>query len=256
MGKAMRMHELEAAFACCLGQKDFAMYKVMMFLTGNAAEKFRVSEEVILKRCNISESGYKRARKKLVEMGWITHQPSQYIQVNFDKIYSDYDDYKQGCFEKSSARAGTTASLTKPDGVVSWYQGDSSKKTSRFSENTYNNINNKIENNKIENKIGSDNVSCEDTPSTAAAKAATAPGASSQSLREDFYDRESAKKATHDFEIWFNMTERKIMKTYNGAQNSEDFQRMMESDEYKQFLAEAEKRQRDFQEEYGYEMFK
>ena len=57
MGKAMRMHELEAAFACCLGQKDFAMYKVMMFLSGNAAEKFRVSEKTIMERCNISESG-------------------------------------------------------------------------------------------------------------------------------------------------------------------------------------------------------
>ena len=69
------------------------MYKIMMFLTGNATEKFRVSERTIMDRCNISESGYKHARKKLAEMGWITHEPSQYIQVNFDKIYSDYDTF-------------------------------------------------------------------------------------------------------------------------------------------------------------------
>ena len=59
------------------------MYKVMMFLTGNAENEFKVSEKTVMDRCNISESGYKKARKKLVEMGWINHMPGEYIQVNF-----------------------------------------------------------------------------------------------------------------------------------------------------------------------------
>ena len=61
-GFAHRTHELEAAFACCLGSKDFAMYKVMLFLSGNAPDKFRASEKTVMERCNISESGYKGAR--------------------------------------------------------------------------------------------------------------------------------------------------------------------------------------------------
>lgn len=138
------MHELEAAFACCLGAKDFAMYKVMMFLTGNAPEKFRVSEKIIMERCNISESGYKHARKKLVEMGWIEHKPSQYIQVNFDKIYSDYEDYKEGYFEKPHAKKATTANLKTPDGVVSNSEGYIQNSSMGFFQHPYNNINNNI----------------------------------------------------------------------------------------------------------------
>ena len=89
LGKAIRTHELEAAINCCLGQKDIAMLKVMYFLTGNA-EGFRVSEKTVLERCNISESGYKKARQKLVAKGWLFHSPEKIIQVNFNKIYSDY----------------------------------------------------------------------------------------------------------------------------------------------------------------------
>ncbi len=55
------------------------MAKIMYFLTGNAADSFRVSEKTICERCNISESGYKNARKKLVEKGWLFHKPGEYI---------------------------------------------------------------------------------------------------------------------------------------------------------------------------------
>lgn len=88
-GKAIRPHELETAFAVCLGDRDFAMYKIMMFLTGNA-EGFRVAEKTIIERCNISESGYKNARKKLVEKGWLTLIPGKEIIINYEKIYEEY----------------------------------------------------------------------------------------------------------------------------------------------------------------------
>lgn len=88
-GKAIRPHELETAFAVCLGDRDFAMYKIMMFLTGNA-EGFRVAEKTIIERCNISESGYKNARKKLVEKGWLTLVPGKEIIINYEKIYEEY----------------------------------------------------------------------------------------------------------------------------------------------------------------------
>ena len=252
MGKAMRMHELEAAFACCLGQKDFAMYKVMMFLTGNAAEKFRVSEKVIMERCNISESGYKNARKKLAEMGWITHEPSQYIQVNFDKIYSDYDDYKQGCFEKAPANSGRTTNLIKPDGGSSNLKGIVQNSTTGFSQHPYNNINNNIENNKKENKIGHNILRCEDTPSTAAAKAATAPGASSQPLREIFFTREELEDARREINAWFGIELRKLEKKYDANDLSGGgYRRMMASDEYAKLQKEYDDKREAYKQKYG-----
>lgn len=89
LGKAIRSHELEAAIANGLGERDFAAYKVMMFLTGNA-QGFGVAEKTICERCNISESAYKKARSKLVQMGWITHIQGKEIIVNYDEIYKIY----------------------------------------------------------------------------------------------------------------------------------------------------------------------
>lgn len=93
MGKAIRPHELEEAFAVLLGDRDFAMYKIMMFLTGNA-EGFKVAEKTIIERCHISESGYKTARKKLVDKGWITLVPAKQIIVNYENIYIQYKKLK------------------------------------------------------------------------------------------------------------------------------------------------------------------
>ena len=247
------MHELEAAFACCLGAKDFAMYKVMMFLSGNAPEKFRVSEKTIMDRCKISESGYKHARQKLVEMGWITHKPSQYIQVNFDKIYSDYDDYKRGCFEKSPPNKGETANLATPDGGSSNLKGSAQNSTMGFSQHPYNNINNNIHNNKIENKIGHNVLRCEDTPSTMA-QSAIAPGASSQPLREIFYtySREEIEKARREIYSWFGVEERKLERKYGADQLFGDgCVKMMESEEYAKLQKEFDDKREAFKQKYG-----
>lgn len=64
------------------------MIKLMYFLTANA-DGFKIAEKTVLQRCNISESGYKAARKKLVEMGWIYYKPGGYIKVNYNKIFSE-----------------------------------------------------------------------------------------------------------------------------------------------------------------------
>jgi len=72
---------------CGLGDRDMAQLKIMLFLTGNA-EGFRVAEKTIMSRCNISESGYKTARKKLIEKGWIKLIPGEEIIVNYKAIYA------------------------------------------------------------------------------------------------------------------------------------------------------------------------
>lgn len=47
-----------------------------------------MAEKTIMERCNISESGYKNARKKLIEKGWISLVAGEEIAVNFDAIYN------------------------------------------------------------------------------------------------------------------------------------------------------------------------
>lgn len=79
-----------------LGERDFAMWKIMDFLITNASEQeclskgkepFRVVEKTICERVKISESGYKTARKKLVDKGWIEHKNGR-ITVLYDNIYN------------------------------------------------------------------------------------------------------------------------------------------------------------------------
>lgn len=83
-GKAIRTHELETAIMNGLGERDMAMLKIMLFLTGNA-EGFGVAEKTICERCNMSESGYRKARKKLEEKNWITVTDGKII-VNYNVI--------------------------------------------------------------------------------------------------------------------------------------------------------------------------
>lgn len=120
-GKAIRTHELEAAIMNGLGPKDMAMLKVMLFLTGNA-DGFAVAEKTICERCNISESGYKNARKKLADMGWITHSNGEII-VNYNTILK---------IEGISQNTSQGISENTPQGI---------------SQNTHNNIRNNINNN-------------------------------------------------------------------------------------------------------------
>lgn len=121
-GKAIRTHELESAIMNGLGERDMAMLKIMLFLTGNA-EGFKVAEKTICERCKISESGYKNARKKLIDMGWITHAQGGHIIVNYNTIL-----YGKGFSENTS-------------------QGISENTSLGYSENTHNNITNNINNN-------------------------------------------------------------------------------------------------------------
>jgi hypothetical protein len=47
--------------------------------------QYRLSQKEIMTMTCMDESGYKRARKALIDLGWITHRDGM-IQVHFDKI--------------------------------------------------------------------------------------------------------------------------------------------------------------------------
>ena len=249
-GKAIRTHELEAAINCCLGEKEFAMAKIMYFLTGNA-EGFRVSEKTILDRCNISESGYKKARKKLIEKQWIFHKPGEYIQVNFNKIYSDYKALQERGTQETSQgieknQEGCVSTLDEVSSVNTPHITENTK--SRYPEYTYNNINNNIRDN-IKNTISEKNRimgSCEDTRFAANA----ASQVSSQSLREIYHTKEEINKAEREFHSWFGQKIGLIEGKYDMNDN-EQYRKMYESEEYKAFQIEADARREALKKEYG-----
>lgn len=91
-GKAIRPHELEAIIANCLDPKAIVQYKIMLFLTGNAEEKFDISLETITSRCNISKDAYYKNRTALIQKGWLSLEEVEgksYIIIHYDKIYQD-----------------------------------------------------------------------------------------------------------------------------------------------------------------------
>lgn len=60
----------------------------MLYLMGNSPEKWRCSEDNVLKRTGISDgSSLSRVKKKLKERGWIDYKEGEYIMVLFDNIY-------------------------------------------------------------------------------------------------------------------------------------------------------------------------
>lgn len=135
-GKAIRTHELEMCIMCGLGDRDFAAMKVMLFLTGNAADgSFGVAEKTILERCNISEAAYKNARKKLISMGWITHVAGKSITVNYDKIYAVMGNTDNTPSKEDKKIKGDTDNTPLRD---------TDNTPSGYSENTHNNITNSI----------------------------------------------------------------------------------------------------------------
>ena len=255
MGMAIRPHELEAAINCCLGQKDIALLKIMYFLTGNASG-FRVAEKTILKRCNISESGYKKGRKKLVEMGWIAHKPGEYIQVDYNKIYSDYKKYLAGCPDDTSIKSTCESPQTlrnPPEGSPVISEKVPQDSIGGISEDIYNNINkenNNILKNKINTKENKDSR-CQDTCSAAASAAASQ--VSWQPLREKYYSKEEKKKVKQEYEAWFSKLEREIEERFdldNGV-GYENWYKMNDSDEYKAFKKEAKERREALEQKYG-----
>lgn len=89
--------ELFRGICHIVGDRKFAMFKLIIFLIGcNGEGKFKVPIATVVDRCSISEASYKSARKGLVEMGWIEHEPGESITVNFDKIYGDIDKLNDG----------------------------------------------------------------------------------------------------------------------------------------------------------------
>lgn len=133
-GKSIRTQQLETAIMNGLGGRDMAALKIMFFLTGNA-DGFRVAEQTICSRCNITQPNYINARKKLVEMGWITHQQGC-ITVNYDNILNTYcNDMSYEEIEEETYRNDDNP-----------YCNDMSN---TYCNDMHNNINNNINNNII-----------------------------------------------------------------------------------------------------------
>lgn len=92
-GKAIRTNHLESLIFNGIDGKSGAQLKIMFFLTGNADNgSFAVAEKTIMDRCGISETTYKKARKSLVEKGWLIHNVGKNNQqgeiiVDYDAIY-------------------------------------------------------------------------------------------------------------------------------------------------------------------------
>lgn len=162
-GYSQRTHCLESAIWCCLGDRDIVPIKVMLFLTGMATDgSFKVSTETILQYCNISERGYKRAREKLVDMGWISHDPSKSITIHYNKILEDYEKYLLACHDDTSISElpchDDTPSFTM-EGHDDTSMGCHDVQLEchndtpvQCHDDTYNNINNNTNNNKIKIK--------------------------------------------------------------------------------------------------------
>ena len=100
-GKAIRTHELESIIFRGIPGKCGAQLKLMLFFTGNATDgSFAVAEQTVIDRCGISESTYKKARKALVEKGWIIHnagsgQNAGEIIVDYDAIYKSAEEFTE-----------------------------------------------------------------------------------------------------------------------------------------------------------------
>lgn len=73
-----------------LGTK-FRLYKIMHVLIGTKPG-FAITEKFICERTGIDESNYRKARKELIEMGWITLLPSEMIRVNFEVILDEVEE--------------------------------------------------------------------------------------------------------------------------------------------------------------------
>ena len=71
----------------CLNQ-----LKLMILLLGTK-EGFRVSEQYVLEHLKISEQAYLKARRALVEKGWLQLEKNPHtLVVNLDKVWEDYYD--------------------------------------------------------------------------------------------------------------------------------------------------------------------
>lgn len=58
----------------------------MIVLVGTKPDTFQVSEKWILDRTGLSEDSYKRARKALIDRGWLSLIPGKELTVHFKNI--------------------------------------------------------------------------------------------------------------------------------------------------------------------------
>ncbi len=114
-GRSIRPHALEDAIMAGLGDRDMGALKLILFLTGQSTNgNFALPEKTILERCNMSIATYKRARSRLIELGWITHVPSQAIYINYDTIYDgqgSHNDTPSPEVKEESAAAPPSSAL-------------------------------------------------------------------------------------------------------------------------------------------------
>lgn len=65
-----------------------AQIRIMIVLVGTKPG-FAVSEKWICDRTGLKDASYKNARKELVKRGWLSHESSKSIKVNFKKILGE-----------------------------------------------------------------------------------------------------------------------------------------------------------------------
>lgn len=95
-------------------------------------------------------------------------------------------------------------------------------------------------------------MNCEGTPSTSAAKAATAPEVSSQPLRGDRHDRryegwsDEKKRDREKFDIWKVEQYKSMMAMFN-----QDLNALKESEAFKEYLAEHDRMKKELIDKYN-----
>lgn len=101
--KAIMGWELKEFIYNNLGERDFAMWKVMDYCITNASEAecvaknkepYRLTEETIAKRINVSKDGYLRARKKLEAKKWLQVADGR-VYVLYDELYKQVKEWKK-----------------------------------------------------------------------------------------------------------------------------------------------------------------
>ena len=213
----------------------------MLFLTGNSNEgDFRVVQKTIYDRMNISEKTYYNARKALQEMGWIQYvETENVIYVNYDKIYADYRNYQEkkkagSLYESPNSFSTKDSAVVKVLAEQSLYEQEHCFDDSQrdYQQDRYNNIkNNKT--NTINKKISSGGAG--------AANAAPPQNDLIKQMRED--DRKIYE--------WAQIELHRINTIFDYPCEPSKIEAMRSSDEYKQYLAELEKKRIPLRKKYG-----
>lgn len=83
-----------------LGNKS-AQLRIMIVLLGTKPDSFSVSDKWICERTGLLHPSYIKARKELVNKGWLTLKPGAELIVNIDAIYRGNtilpDEEKNNC---------------------------------------------------------------------------------------------------------------------------------------------------------------